>query len=159
MTNEWNGPGAGARPEEAPPEPKRGQAASLEVRDMAVAAVLRHGASAGAAARIFGVNESSVRRWLKQFREHGHLRPGRQGGSESQIERRRDAIFRILAAQPGLSSYELRDALAAEGVRFSSSAVQRFLSRYGLAGRNNRARALLRELAPPALSRRPPHPG
>ncbi len=143
MVNEPNGP----LPEDALPAPKQGRAASLEVRGLAVAAVLRGGATIAAAARTFGVGERSVQRWLKQFREVGHLRPGRQGGSESRIERRRDIVFRILATQPGLSSYGLRDALAAEGIHFSAGALQRFLRRCGLAGRNNHARTLLRQPA------------
>ncbi len=111
--------------------------------------VLRGGATA-AAARTFGVEERSVQRWLKQFRERGHLRPGRSGGSESRTGRYRDIIFRVLAAQPGLSSYGLRDALAAEGVHFNARTLQRFLKRHSLAGRNNRSSALLDQLAQPA---------
>ncbi len=150
MTNERNDPAAGALPEDALPAPKQGRAASLEVRGLAVAAVLRGGATVAAAARTFGVEERSVQRWLKQFRERGHLRPGRSGGSESRTERYRDIIFRVLAAQPGLSSYGLRDALAAEGVHFHARTLQRFLRRHGLAGRNNRSRALLDQPAQPA---------
>ena len=147
MANERNDAGTGALPEDALPAPKQGRAASMEVRGLAVAAVLRGGRTAAAAARTYGVRERSVQRWLKQFREVGHLRPGRQGGGKPGVERHRDAVFRILAAQPWLSSYGLRDALAAEGVRFSAGTLQRFLKRYGLAGRNNRARALLRQPA------------
>ena len=76
------------------------------------------------------------------------MRPGRQGGSESRTERHRDIIFRALEAQPGLSSYGLRDALAAEGVHFSARALQRFLKRHGLsAGQGRRPHPLLRQPA------------
>ena len=57
MTNERNNPGTGALPEDALPAPTQGRAASLEVRGLAVAAVLRDGASAAEAARTFGVEE------------------------------------------------------------------------------------------------------
>ena len=142
MANERNDPGPGALP-----APKQGRAAGMEVRGLAVAAVLRGGATAAAAARTFGVRERSIQRWLKQFREVGHLRPGRQGGSESRTERHRDIVFCVLAAQPGLSSYGLRDALAAEGFHFTARTLQRFLKRHGLAGRNKPARTLLRQPA------------
>ena len=151
MADERKEPGAGALPESVPPAPGQGRAASAEVRGLAVAAVLRHGVSADAAARTFGVDERSVHRWLKQFRERGHVRPGSQGGRMSRTERHRDIIFDALAAQPGLSSYGLRDALAARGIHFSARALQRFLKRHGLnAGRGWRLRVLPLRPAQPA---------
>lgn len=45
MVNERNDPAAGALPEDALPAPKQGRAASMEVRGLAVAAVLRGGSA------------------------------------------------------------------------------------------------------------------
>ncbi len=114
------------------PELKQGRAVGEHLRGMAVAAVVERGWSAAAAARHFGLGPVSVRRWVQQFRERGHVRPGRQGDSASRIERERERIFRILEARPLLTMYELRDALAAEGVPFHAVTVQRFLKRHGL---------------------------
>ena len=114
------------------PGPKKGRAVNEELRGMAVAAVLREGLNMAAAARRFGLGETTLRRWVKQFRERGHVRPGRQGGSASRIEPERGRILRILAERPELSMTGLRDALAAEGVTLHEATVQRFLKRNGL---------------------------
>ena len=106
---------------------------------MAVAAVLG-GLKPAAAARRFGLGATTLRRWVKQFREQGHVRPGRQGGSRSRIEPERERIFRILAARPELSICGLRDALAAEGLAFSTATVQRFLKRHRLERKRRLAR-------------------
>ena len=127
MTN-----GSADGPEAALPGPRKGRAVNEELRGMAVAAVLREGSNVAAAARRFGLGNTTLRRWVKQFRERGHVRPGKQGGSASRIEPERGRILRILAAQPELSMAGLRDALAAEGVTVHEATVQRFLKRHGL---------------------------
>ena len=114
------------------PELRQGRPVGVDLRGAAVAAVVERGMSAAAAARHFGLGESSVRLWVRRFRERGHVRPDRQGGSASRIEPERERIFRILAARPGISMYGLRDALAAEGLVFDATTVQRFLKRHGL---------------------------
>ena len=127
MTN-----GAASGPAGELPERRRGQTVSGDLRGLALAAVLREGLNMATAARRFGLGESTVRQWVKQFREHGHVRPGKPGGSVARLERARERILRILAAQPEISMYRLRDALAAEGVTVDPTTVQRFLKRNGL---------------------------
>ena len=125
--------GSTGGPAAALPGPRRGRAVNQELRGMAVAAVLNGSLTAAAAARRFGLGDTTLRRWVKQFREQGHVRPGRQGGNKpSRIEPERERILRILAARPALSMAGLRDALAAEGVAFHEATVQRFLKRHGL---------------------------
>ena len=120
------------------PELKQGRAVGEHLRAAAVAAVVERGWTAAAAARHFGLGAVSVRNWVKRFRERGHVRPDRQGGYRpSLIERERERIFRILEERPAISGRALRDALAAEGVVFNASTVQRFLQRHGLE-RNSR---------------------
>ena len=114
------------------PERRRGRAVSEDLRAAAVAAVLHEGMSIRAAARRFGLPQSSVGNWLERFRERGHVRPDRRGGRRSRIEPERERILRILEARPGLSMYGLRDALAAEGLEFHPATVQRFLKRHRL---------------------------
>ena len=111
---------------------RRGRPVVEELRSLAVAAVVEEGMSAAAAARRFGVAGESVRRWVKRFRQRGHVRRDPMGGSASQIEPQRERILRILEAQPLLSMYGLRDALAGEGLTFCADTVQNFLKRHGL---------------------------
>ena len=123
------------RPAEEPAgglsKPKRGRAVNVELRSLAVAAVVEEGMDAAASARRFGLGRNTVRRWVAQFRERGHIRPGKQGGRKpSRIEPERERIFRILKARPGLTVLGLRDALAAEGLSFGKTTVHRFLVRH-----------------------------
>ena len=114
------------------PARRRGRAVSEDLRAAAVAAVLREGMSHRAAARRFALARSSVGNWVQRFRERGHVRADARGGRASRIEPHRERILRILAARPGLSMYGLRDALAAEGLEFHPTTVQRFLRRHRL---------------------------
>ena len=112
--------------------PRRGRPVGEDLRSMAVAAVVEEGMSAAAAARRFGLARASVGNWVRRFRERGHVRPDRMGGSASRIEPHRERILRILEARPALTMYGLRDALAAEGLEFHAITVQNFLKRHGL---------------------------
>ena len=122
------------------PERRRGRAVSEDLRAAAVAAVLHEGMSISAAARRFGLPNSTVGVWVQRFRERGHVRADRRGGRRSTIEPERARILRILARRPGLSMYGLRDALAAEGLEFHPATVQRFLKRHGLTRETRLAR-------------------
>ncbi len=122
------------------PALRRGRPVGVDLRAAAVAAVVERGMSAAAAARHFGLEASSVGLWVRRFRERGHVRPDPMGGSASRIEPERERIFRILEAQPAISARKLRDALAAQGLAFDATTVQRFLKRHGL----DRARRLAR---------------
>ena len=139
MTDDMTANGPVAASAAALPGPAKGRVVNEQLRGLAVAAVLRGGMSRAAAARRFGLSPGSVNRFVKQFLERGHLRPGGHGGGTSRIERARERIMRILAAQPDLSMYGLRDALAAEGVKVHAGTLQRFLKRRGLDRRSRRA--------------------
>ncbi len=127
----------------APGGQRRGRPVSEDLRGRAVTAVLEGGMSAAAAARRFGVDRASIRRWARRLRERGHVRPDPMGGRASRIEPERERILRILAARPGLTVRGLSAALAAEGLSFGATTVQRFLKRHGL----ERDRRLGRRLA------------
>ena len=101
-----------------------------EMRRRAVAAAVEKGMSARAVGRLFDVADVSVSRWVRVYLDGGRLRAKSTGGHASRIERER--IFRILEARPAFPARKLRDALAAEGLEFGQSTVQRFLSRHGL---------------------------
>ena len=128
MTEEIAGGSAGALR-----RPRRGRPVGEELRSLAVAAVAVEGMSASAAARRFGLAGASVRRWVRRFRERGHVQADPMGARKpSRIEPQRERILRILEARPQLSMYGLRDALAAEGFAFHAATVQNFLKRHGV---------------------------
>ena len=60
-----------------------GRPVSEDLRGRAVAAVLEGGMSAAAAARYFGLGATTVRKWVRRFRERGHVRPDPIGGAAS----------------------------------------------------------------------------
>ncbi|MCY3672920.1 MAG: hypothetical protein OXH14_17815 [Alphaproteobacteria bacterium] len=122
-------------------ERRRGRPVAEDLRRRTVAAVVEKGMSARAAGRLFDVGGDSVALWVRRFRERGHVRPDRRGGGRrSRIEGERERILRILEAQPAISMYGLRDALAAEGLEFCALTVQRFLKRHGLERKKRLAR-------------------
>ena len=134
MTDELgNGPAGALR--------RRGGPVGEELRSLAVAAVVEDGMSVSAVARRFGLSRDSVGSWVKRFRERGHVRCERMGGSASRIEPHRERIIRIIEARPAISMYGLRDALAAEGFAFHAATVQNFLKRHGLERDRRLARA------------------
>ena len=112
----------------------QGLAFGEDLRRRAVAAVLDEGMTRAAAGRRFGVHPQNISRWVKRYRERGHLRPDPRGGDSRswRIEAERERIHRLLERRPGISIRALRDALAAEGAVFGLGAVQRFLKRHGL---------------------------
>ena len=132
-------------------ERRRGKPAGEELRRRAVAAVLEKGMSGHAAAQHFEVSDRSVWRWVRRYRERGHLRDGPRPGRPSRIEPERERIFTVLERRPDLSIRALRDALAAEGLVVGTGSLQRFLKRHGL-GRTRRP-AWRRKPAPKAGGR------
>ena len=118
------------RPEDALAVSRRGRAVDMGLRGRAVAAVVQEGMSARAAAARFGLSAPSVSRWVRRFREQGHVRPDARGGRPSLVEPERERIVRILEARPELSSRALSEALAAEGVRFAAPTLRKFLRRH-----------------------------
>ena len=116
---------------------KRGRPVGEALRRRAVAAVLEKGMTGHAAARHFEVAETSIRQWIRRYRERGHLRDAPRPGRASRIEPERERIFRLLEKRPDLSIRALREALVAQGLVFGTGTLQRFLVRHGL-GRGRR---------------------
>lgn len=103
---------------------------SEDLRDRVVAAV-DAGASRRAAARRFGVSESSAIRWVWLARETGALRPRPQGGDKrsARIEGHAPLILGLIEAQPDITLAELRARLAERGVAVAVSSLWRFFDR------------------------------
>ncbi len=107
------------------------KALSVDLRTRVLAAV-----SAGAlhreAAERFGVGVASVGRWRNLQLEKGNGRPGPLGGDRSshKTEAHADLIMAWLGEHRDGTLFELRDALSAQGVVISKSALHRFLVRH-----------------------------
>ena len=120
-------------------ERRRGSPVGEDLRRRAVAAVLEKGMTGRAAARHFEVSEPSVWRWVRRYRQRGHLRPDPKSGRPSGVEPERGRIFRLVAGRPDLSVRALQRALAAEGAVFGVTTLHRFLKRHGLQRRRRLA--------------------
>lgn len=89
-------------------------AKAIDLRERVVAA-LADGVSNHAAATQFGVSLSSVYRWARRARRHGHVAPSAAGGDRRSyafhaFKERTGLIVSTCAAQPDKSAYELQDA-------------------------------------------------
>ena len=107
------------------------KALSVDLRIRVLAAV-NGGASHREAAERFGVSAASVSRWRNLQIRQGNVRPGPLGGDRSshKIEAHADLIMAWLAEHRDGTLFELRDALAAQGIIASKSALHRFLVRH-----------------------------
>jgi transposase len=101
------------------------------------------GMSRRAAAVRFGVSASSAVRHVKEWRESGSVRAKRQGGDQRshRIEAHRDAILSAIEAKPDLTLVEIAAMLkTTRGASFAPSSIWRFLDRYAVTFKKNRAR-------------------
>ena len=107
------------------------KALSVDLRIRVLAAV-DGGASHREAAERYGVSPASVSRWRNLQIRHGNVRPGPLGGDRSshRIEAHADLIMAWLAEHRDGTLFELRDALAAQGLIASKSSLHRFLVRH-----------------------------
>jgi len=113
---------------------------SNDLRVRAVAAV-EAGESCRAAAVRFGVAVSSVVKWCQRHRATGSVAPGKMGGHRKPIlEPHRAFIVERIKQTPHLTLHQLKDELAAHGVKVSHNAVWMFLRREGLRFKKNAVR-------------------
>jgi transposase len=105
---------------------------SVDLRVRVLAAV-SGGASHREAAERFGVSAASVSRWRNLQIRQGNVRPGPLGGDRTsyKTEAHADVIMAWLADHRDGTLFELRDALAEQGIVISKSALHRFLVRHG----------------------------
>src|SRR5689334_1997066 len=107
------------------------KALSVDLRIRVLAAV-DGGASHREAAERFGVSAASVSRWRNLQIRQGNVRPGPLGGDRSshKIEAHADLIMAWLGEHRDGTLFELRHALAGQGIIASKSALHRFLVRH-----------------------------
>ena len=118
---------------------------SVDLRERVVAAVAEGASCHGAAAR-FGVSVSSASRWSERFRQTGEVAAKPSGGDHAshRIETHADLILSTDADQPEIFLRELRDRLAAHGVRTSTSGIWRFFRRYRITRKKGQSTQLSR---------------
>ena len=121
------------------------KALSVDLRTRVLAAVSA-GASHREAAERFGVGVASVSRWRNLQLEKGNVRPGPLGGDRNsrKTEAHADLIMAWLGEHRDGTLFELRDALSAQGVVISKSALHRFLVRHDQTRKKRMARPVAR---------------
>jgi transposase len=120
---------------------------SVDLRKRVVAAVAA-GASCHRAAARFGVSVSSASRWSQRSHQEGHVAPRPMGGDHTsqRIEAHAALILEISEQEPRLFLRELRDRLAEQGVRASTSGLSRFFARHGISWKKGRRTQLSRSV-------------
>ena len=108
-------------------------ALSVDLRERVIATI-EAGSSRRQAAERFGVGKASAIRWHARFRAEGEIAPKPSGGDRSPpaIEAHAETILEICRAHPQIFLRELRDRLAEQGVRTSTSGLWRFFGRHGI---------------------------
>ena len=117
------------------------RAYSQDLRDRVIDAALG-GLPARQAAARFRIGLATAIRWVRQARETGDRRPGRQGKPRrSKLDRHRDYILGQIGAEPDITISEMLDKLASErGVRAARATLWTFLDRCGLTFKKDCAR-------------------
>ena len=106
---------------------------SVDLRTRVVAAIAG-GASCHQAAARFRVSVASASRWSTRHQQEGHVTPKPSGGDRNshRIEAYADLILTTYEQRPEIFLRELREELARQGVKTSTSSLSRFFARHGI---------------------------
>ena len=109
------------------------RAYSQDLRDRVIDDALS-GTSARQAAERFGIGIATAIRWVRQARETGDRKPGRQGHPRRSIlDPHRDYILDLVETTPDMTISEMLERLAEDkGVSASRATLWKFLDRCGL---------------------------
>src|SRR5690606_7996793 len=100
---------------------------SNDLREHVVQAIVAGKACRAAAAR-FGVAVSSAVKWSQRYRASGSVAPAKMGRYRKFVlEPHRGFIVERINQTPQLTLHQLKDELAARGVKVSHDTVWRFL--------------------------------
>ncbi len=111
----------------------------LEIRERAVLAVNEKGRDKAEVVTILGISLASLNRWLKQYREQGHLKIGHSPGAPSKLTQAGvQALEEQVKAHPEATLAERCSLLAEQGyAQLSCSSMQRMLARLRLTRKKN----------------------
>jgi transposase len=115
------------------------RAYSQDLRDRVIDAALA-GAPARQAAAQFRIGLATAIRWVRQARETGDRKPGRQGKPRrSRLDPHRGYILALIEAKPDITISEMLGKLASDrGVRAARATLWTFLDRGGLTFKKRR---------------------
>ena len=117
-----------------------GKPYSIDLRERAVAAVLRDGLSRHESAARFGVAPSTVINWVRRFGETGSVAPGQMGGRKPKAIAGEHAAFLSRRVRDGAFTLRgLVGELAARGLKVDYRSVWNFVHGGGPSGRSGRA--------------------
>src|SRR3546814_7069637 len=106
---------------------------SQDLRDRVIDAVEREGMSRRAAARRFGISESSAIKWVQRHQRTGERGPvGKGGHRRSVLKPEQGWLEATIEAMPDLTLEALSRRLAERGVRADTSMLSRFFRRTGI---------------------------
>jgi transposase len=118
-----------------------GKPYSMDLRERAVAAVLRGGLSRHKSAAQFGVGISTVINWVRRFQDTGRVAPGQMGGHKPKAIRGEHEVF--LARRVREGGFTLRGLvaeLAERGLKVDYRSVWNFVHAERLSFKKNRRR-------------------
>ena len=118
-----------------------GRAYSQDLRDRVIEAVEVGGMSCRAAARRFGVSDSSAIKWLQRYRKTGQRTPVGTGGHRPSVLGPHRAFLEVARTeQPDITLQALCDRLLAErGVKADTGMMSRFFRRIGITVKKRRS--------------------
>jgi putative transposase len=107
---------------------------SQDLRDRVIDAVDCEGMSCRAAARRFGVSESTAVKWVQRYRQAGVRGPIGTGGHRPSVLKPHQPFLQALRGEkPDITLEELgRRLLAERGVKADTSMLSRFFQREGI---------------------------
>jgi putative transposase len=118
-----------------------GKPYSMDLRERAVAAVLKGGLSRHKAAAQFGVGVSTVINWVRRFRDTGSVAPGQMGGHKPKAIAGEHHVF--LSRRIREEAFTLRGLvaeLAERGLKVDYRSVWNFVHAERLSFKKNRRR-------------------
>ena len=120
---------------------------SIDLRERAVAAVLKDGLSRHRAAAQFGVVPSTVINWVRRFQETGSVAPGQMGGHKPKAIAGEHHVFLVQRIRD--REFTLRGLvaeLAERGLKVDYRSVWNFVHAEKLSFKKNRHRQRTRSL-------------
>ena len=112
---------------------------SMDLR-VRIVRLVEAGSSARQAAERFEVSPSAAVKLMQRVRETGSPAPGRMGGNRRPLlEPYVNLLQELVAAKSDTTLEELREALAARGVRVARATVHRMVRKLGLTLKKSRS--------------------
>jgi transposase len=92
-------------------------------------------------AETFGLGVRTIRRYLSRWRENGQFARGKFGGHKKHLlAAHAERVRQLVTAAPDLTLAALCQRLAAQGIKVSTSALDRYLRASGLTYKKNAGR-------------------